>query len=165
MDCDLVANMSDHLAMIWKINCKCTDENKRVTWRLNSTNCDDYRQTLENYMVIWDKKVEQFEIGSDSINYKSFIDDLTDFLAKSIRMATRITVGIKTITNNSKPWMTREIKDLTCIKNKYRCKFEKTKRKGDHNTELKRMCNGLDKLKKKVIKLCKRKVNMDIGKF
>ena len=59
--------------------------------------------------------------------------------------------------------MTREINDLICIKNKYRRKYEKRKKKGDCNVELKRMCNKLDKLKKRMIKLSKRKVNFEIG--
>ena len=61
MDSDWVANMSDHFAMIWKINCKCMDENKRLTWRLNSNNWDDYREKLESYMVLWDKKYGKIE--------------------------------------------------------------------------------------------------------
>ena len=50
MDSDWVANMSDHFAMIWRMNCRCVDDNKRITWRLNSLNWEDYKQKLETYM-------------------------------------------------------------------------------------------------------------------
>ena len=103
MDSDWVANMSDHFAMKWRLNCKCIDENKRLTWRLNSSNWDDYRIKLETYMVLWDKKYCNIENTRRINNYKEFIDDLTDFMVKSIRAATRTTIGIKTITDNSKP--------------------------------------------------------------
>ena len=163
MDSDWVANMSDHFAMLWKINCKCIEENKRMTWRLNSNNWDDYRQALETYMEIWDKK-QMVECRDNDIGaIRQKIDYLTDLMAKSIRAAAKTTIGIKTITNNSKPWMTREIKDLIDIRNKYKSKYDKRKKKGDYNVELKRMYNYLDKMKKKMIRLSKKEVNMKIG--
>ena len=93
MDSDWVANMSDHFAMIWRINCKCIDENKRMTWRLNSSHWNDYVSKLEMYMDIWDKKYKK--IKRCIVDYEYFIDDLTDFMSKSIRMATRTTVHYK----------------------------------------------------------------------
>ena len=118
-------------------------------------------------MMIWDKKckkVNNYVNYGEMDDYGQLIDDLPDFMAKSIRAATRTTVGITTITNNCKPWMTREITDLIEIKNKYRRKFEKRRKKGDYNCELKSAYNKLDKLRKRLIKLSKKKFNYEIGR-
>ena len=144
--------------MTWKINCKCVDENKRPTQSLNSKNWHDCRQVPETYIEIQDKKQsKQCQQQQELEIIKQVIDQLTDFMAKSICAAAKTTIGTKIITNNNKPWMTREIKDLIKIKNKYKSKFEKRKKKGDYNTELRRMYNYLDKLKKRNIKLSKKK--------
>ena len=121
MDSDWVANVSDHFAITWNVNCKMKNEKVSTAWRLNSKNWDDYRSVLNGLMQFWRKKKNRFKLkqkldrNRNRIEIQNDIDDLTNLLVKNMRVSSKLTIGIKKYDENSKNSINSNRYTIRCL--------------------------------------------------
>ena len=136
LDLEWITNVSDHFIMSWNMN----NENKdnivlKETWRLNSDKWNEYRASLVVGLNLLFEFIFNniYDInGNDEMH--DFIDIITEKLAKQIRVSAKGTIGRKKFDERSKPWMSKELKDMINLCKKYRRKKQNLVKKGKKRT-------------------------------
>ena len=116
-----------------------------TTWRLNSNNWDECNDILE-YLVK--------DINKDSVK-KYNVNEITEYLTKSIRFSSKITIGIKKYTSNSNDWMNKDILVVKNLAKKYKRKNEKLKKQGKFSNKLKKLYNYCKRVRNKMVKIAR----------
>ena len=170
LDLEWITNVSDHFIMSWNMN----NENKdnivlKETWRLNSDKWNEYRASLVVGLNLLFEFIFNniYDInGNDEMN--DFIDIITDKLAKQIRVSAKGTIGRKKFDERSKPWMSKELKDMINLCKKYRRKKQNLVKKGKKRTLqykiLKKQLNYYNKLKNKLLDISQKHLWYQVGK-
>ena len=139
-------NVSDHFMVKFNVNKKINNlDDINTTWRLNSNNWSEYNDILQ-YLVR--------DINEDSIK-KYTVNDLTQYLTKSIRFCCKTTIGIKKYTSNSNDWINKDILTVKNLTKKYRRKNEKLKKKGKFSDKLNKLYNYCKRIRNKMVKIAR----------
>ena len=152
LDAKWLAEVSDHFAVTWNINCKIQELTDKYSWRLNSTHWNCYRDMMEINSLIWCNKFDKYGIKNAPI------DDLTNELTIMMRESARTTIGIKKYTNNSVTWFNRKIgKTIATLKKLKRKREDEIKRR-KKKQETKKAINFYKRLRNKLELIAKKDV-------
>ena len=151
LDSKWVSEMSQHFAISFDISSVISDINEiKYTWRLNSKNWDEYRNILKILIDKWLIVYDNLQSDGNNINF------LTVELTKCIKLAAKLTIGIKKFDKNSKGWYDKKIRKLSNkIKHLKRCRF-RCKGRGRVTRKLDAKITVLTKIQRKLIKKYKK---------